>query len=228
MLEFRNKRTSEYRQVDEGSEEHLELLAERHPDRPQRPVWEQVGRHTREAFEEREATNTLTTTDIGDDDQPINRGYDDDLLANREEVMSTLTPTKDVARKTPTAGERAQGAGRAAEGKNLDTRLRGADSATQDKSGIAEDLGEDRRGETGDGGPPDGDGDDGPDYGAQSPADLKSEADRRGLDVQGTGKEGHVKKSDLVEALEANDQEESESPADGDTDDDDGEGEPVV
>ena len=43
------------------------------------------------------------------------------------------------------------------------------------------------------------------DYESQSVEDLQAEADLRGLTVTGTGKSGHVLKSDLVAALQADD-----------------------
>lgn len=43
-------------------------------------------------------------------------------------------------------------------------------------------------------------------YAAKSPEELQAEADRRGLNVEGTGKDGNVLKADLVAALEAHDQ----------------------
>lgn len=43
----------------------------------------------------------------------------------------------------------------------------------------------------------------GKDYAAMSVGDLQAEADRRGLTVEGTGKDGGVVKSDLVEGLGA-------------------------
>jgi hypothetical protein len=43
------------------------------------------------------------------------------------------------------------------------------------------------------------------DYEAHSPADLKAEAERRGLDVKGTGANGRVLKDDLVDSLLAHD-----------------------
>lgn len=44
-------------------------------------------------------------------------------------------------------------------------------------------------------------------YDGQSKDDLQAEADRRELDVQGTGSNGNVTKADLVKALEADDEE---------------------
>jgi hypothetical protein len=41
------------------------------------------------------------------------------------------------------------------------------------------------------------------DYDRHSAEELQGEADRRGLTVEGTGKDGNVLKSDLVAALEA-------------------------
>lgn len=232
MLEFRNKRTSEYRKVEEGSDEHLALLKERQPEAPQRTVWEQVGRHTHEAFEERLETGALETTDFGDDDQPINRG-DGDTRNNRERL--DITPTKDVARQTPTAAERATGAGRASEGANLDTRLRGADGARREEVDDDDDLDldvtpepehpehrlnpdgktiaeiEESRSSDGNAGDStDDDSDDQPDYGAESVEELQREADKRGLDVEGSGSGGNVLKDDLVKALRADDKSKSE------------------
>lgn len=46
---------------------------------------------------------------------------------------------------------------------------------------------------------------DGSDYGSQQKEDLQAEADKRGLEVQGSGKDGNVVKADLVSALEADD-----------------------
>lgn len=42
-------------------------------------------------------------------------------------------------------------------------------------------------------------------YGSQKAGDLQDEADKRGLTVDGTGKDGAVVKADLVAALEADD-----------------------
>ena len=42
-------------------------------------------------------------------------------------------------------------------------------------------------------------------YTGQKAADLQEEADKRGLVVEGTGKDGAVVKADLVKALEADD-----------------------
>lgn len=42
-------------------------------------------------------------------------------------------------------------------------------------------------------------------YNSMNVEDLQAEADRRGLTVEGTGKDGNVLKSDLVAALEASD-----------------------
>lgn len=42
-------------------------------------------------------------------------------------------------------------------------------------------------------------------YSTMSVEDLQTEADKRGLNVTGTGKDGNVLKSDLVSALEASD-----------------------
>jgi len=42
-------------------------------------------------------------------------------------------------------------------------------------------------------------------YADQNADALKAEADRRGLEVEGTGKDGNVLKADLVSALEAHD-----------------------
>lgn len=231
MLEFRNKRTSEYRKVDEGSEEHLALLAERQPEAPQRTIWEQVGRHTREAFDERLEVGALDTTDYGDDLQPINRGPGD-TRSNREAL--TINATKDVARQTPTPAERAQGAGRAAEGANLDQRLRGADSATKHLEGSEADLDEEYTPEDdpeaehpeyqtnvggeetkeaaktdapdGDSGDDDGGSSDSSDgYDDQDVDVLSAEAADRDLEVEGTGKNGNVLKADLIKALREDD-----------------------
>jgi hypothetical protein len=234
MLEFRNKRTSEYRKVEEGSDEHLALLEERQPDAPQRTIWEQVGRHTREAFEQRLANDALDTTDYGDDEQPINRG-EGDTRSNRESL--DITPTKDVARQTPTAAERATGAGRAGEGANLDQRLRGADTATKhlegadgdedelddeydpedddpeaerpehqiNKGGADIDDDDDEEDEDDDSSDSSGE----QDYESQDVDDLKREATKRGLDVEGTGSGGNVLKGDLVSALSADDKSKS-------------------
>jgi hypothetical protein len=43
------------------------------------------------------------------------------------------------------------------------------------------------------------------DYESHKKDDLQAEADRRGLEVEGTGADGAVVKDDLVEALEADD-----------------------
>lgn len=43
------------------------------------------------------------------------------------------------------------------------------------------------------------------DYGSHPKDDLQVEADRRGLQVEGTGADGNVVKDDLVAALEADD-----------------------
>jgi hypothetical protein len=43
------------------------------------------------------------------------------------------------------------------------------------------------------------------DYDSRHADELQAEANRRGLTVEGTGKDGNVLKSDLVEALEASD-----------------------
>lgn len=45
------------------------------------------------------------------------------------------------------------------------------------------------------------------DYERQSATDLAAEADRRGLTITGTGKEGAVLKADVVAALQTNDAE---------------------
>lgn len=42
-------------------------------------------------------------------------------------------------------------------------------------------------------------------YEGQTVDELQAEADRRGLEVEGTGKDGNVLKGDLVAALEADD-----------------------
>lgn len=42
-------------------------------------------------------------------------------------------------------------------------------------------------------------------YSSQSKSDLEAEADKRGLDVEGSGANGNVTKDDLVAALEADD-----------------------
>lgn len=42
-------------------------------------------------------------------------------------------------------------------------------------------------------------------YAGQTPDELKTEAESRGLTVEGTGKDGNVLKGDLVAALEADD-----------------------
>lgn len=42
-------------------------------------------------------------------------------------------------------------------------------------------------------------------YGEMKVADLKTEAERRGLDVQGTGADGRILREDYVVALEADD-----------------------
>lgn len=42
-------------------------------------------------------------------------------------------------------------------------------------------------------------------YAGQSPDELKAEAEKRDLTVEGTGKDGNVLKGDLVAALEADD-----------------------
>jgi hypothetical protein len=51
----------------------------------------------------------------------------------------------------------------------------------------------------------DEDSDGGKGYGDMSPDELKAEAEKRELEVTGTGANGNVKKSDLVAALEADD-----------------------
>lgn len=45
----------------------------------------------------------------------------------------------------------------------------------------------------------------GPDYQGMSPEDLHALVDERGLEVEGTGKDGNVTKGDLVKALKAAD-----------------------
>ena len=51
----------------------------------------------------------------------------------------------------------------------------------------------------------DGSGSDAGGYDSQTKDDLQAEADKRGLEVEGTGKDGNVVKADLVAALEADD-----------------------
>lgn len=43
-------------------------------------------------------------------------------------------------------------------------------------------------------------------YAGQTADELQAEADERGLEVEGTGKDGNVLKADLVSALEADDE----------------------
>jgi hypothetical protein len=50
-----------------------------------------------------------------------------------------------------------------------------------------------------------GDGSGSRSYDDQTVEDLQAEVDRRGLEVEGTGKDGKVVKADLVKALEADD-----------------------
>lgn len=47
----------------------------------------------------------------------------------------------------------------------------------------------------------------GPDYSKMTPAELQGEADKRELEVEGSGANGNVVKADLVSALEADDAE---------------------
>lgn len=48
-------------------------------------------------------------------------------------------------------------------------------------------------------------------YDEHSKEELQAEADRRGLEIEGSGKEGNVLKDDLIEALEDDDEEKAAS-----------------
>ena len=126
MLEFRNNRTTEYRKVEEGSEQHQLMLAERHPQTRQ-PVWEQVGRHTTQAFAERVENDAILAEDVGDDGQPVERIVD---------VPAGFTPASAVQRGDPAPSEREQKAGRAADGA---AAVGQTGVFTVDRPGVAED-----------------------------------------------------------------------------------------
>lgn len=99
---MRNRVSTEYRKVEQSSDEFWALRAELHTDG--RPRWEQTGEHDLQAAQTRAESGLLRAEDFGDADQPV------------EQVVSkgdAYIPGLD--RGWPTPGELAQNAGRAAE-----------------------------------------------------------------------------------------------------------------
>lgn len=190
MLEFRNKRTHEYRKVEEGSDEHLALLEERGRT-DLRPIWEQVGRHTRQAAEARAEAGVVVIEDQGEEDRIHNVG--ENSTREKRAALPDFRASGDVARENPTPAELKDNEGRAAEGGGAQVTDDSAETLRGDPS---LDTGPD----------PDDDGESS-NYEDQSVDDLKDEADRRGLEVEGSGQGGRVLKDDLVAALQDSDDE---------------------
>lgn len=191
MIYLRNRKTTEYKAVAEDSEEFYDLTTQRDAD-DRRPIWEQVTAATAADFKRRVEQNRLTDEDVGDAGQPTG-----DLTASGAAPGDTFGPD----RSEPTPGEKAQGAGRAAE----DAEEPEINGIKPGIPGIASEPVADGTPDPVEAQPP-GQGQLSEDEQAAkeeaSFTDLKDEVERRGLEVEGTGKQGAIKKVDLERAIE--------------------------
>lgn len=104
IVTMRNRVTTEFRKIDNESMEFEKLKAERW-HRDGRPVWEQTSHVDAAEQQARIEEGTPLPSDLGDEDQPYSLQMGDSGL-----------DTGAVVRGRPTRAERAQSAGKAAEG----------------------------------------------------------------------------------------------------------------
>lgn len=187
--QFRNVQTGEIRDVLVDSDEAVGLKAEVYDHGgAERPKWEQTGDHHVRRID-------------GDGPRiPEDFGYEDKPIGEEQGVAGGPDPAPHTAL---TPGERESGL------ESWDQKAEQLGLERTEEGQARLDRGLERVGRT-DGDPNSGDsasGGDDTSYNNDTKDDLQDEVDRRGLEVQGSGANSKVLKSDLVSALEAHDSE---------------------